>query len=291
MESSSATRIASFMATVQALYTDFKYLSPASKAIVENDRNIGVSITGIMANPLLRKNVLQTGAKRVAKMNNLVATEYFHINTSRTCTTIKPSGNASSILGLSCSGVHPAHAKEYLRRIRIKTTSPEYLYFKDTPLVKLLRNDEAVISFPIIIDNDETIFKDDITAVEHLSFIAMVKHYWINKGSMTQTINHNVSATVEVCDNEWDEVAAAIYTNSHLFTGISLLPKIGDQIYDNAPFQRLSSPEIIKEFNDIKEYLESHPDIDFRSIMSNRERIKSGDMAAIGCSGGMCELR
>ena len=282
---------AAFMGTVQALYTDFKYISPSSKLIAERDRNIGVSITGIMANPILRKETLQAGARKVAKTNNLIATEYFHINPSRTCTTIKPSGNASTILGLSCSGVHPAHAKKYLRRIRIKTNSPEYQYFKNTPVVKLLRNDEAVISFPINIENENVIFKDDISAVEHLTFISMVKHYWINKGSMVQTINHNVSATVEVKNHEWDEVAAAIYTNSHLFTGISLLPKIGDQIYDNAPFQRLSTPELEKEYNDIVEYFEQHPNLDFKEIMSGRANIESTSMAAMGCSGGMCELR
>ena len=70
---------------------------------------------------------------------------------------------------------------------------------------------------------------------------------------------------------------------------MSLLPKHGDQIYDNAPFQRLSSEETEQEFNDIKEYLDNN-EIDFNVIMSNRKEIFSGDMVAIGCSGGACEL-
>lgn len=283
-------RIASFVATVQSLYTDFKYISDTSRKIAERDRAIGVSITGMYANSFLRDEVLKEGARIVAEENAKWAME-FGINRSRTCTTIKPSGNASSILGLYCSGIHPAHSRKYLRRVRIKTNSPEYLALKDTPMVKVLRGDEAVISFPIEINSGNVVCKDSVTAVEHLKFIGMVKHYWINKGSVDKkAISNNVSATVEVRDDEWDEVAAILFTNDYLFTGVSLLPKLGDQIYDNAPFQRLSSTETEKEFTAIKEYIESH-DIDFNEIMSNRDYFFSGDMAAMGCSGGACELK
>ena len=119
----------------------------------------------------------------------------------------------------------------------------------------------------------------------------MVKHYWINKGSVnTKAVANNISATVEVKDDEWDEVAAVLFTNDYLFTGVSLLPKMGDQIYDNAPFQRLSSSEVESEYNAIKEYLDTH-EVDFNEIMSDRENFYSGDMVAVGCSGGACELK
>lgn len=284
-----ACRVASFVATIQSLYTDFKYLSDVSKDVAERDRAIGVSITGMYANPKLRNEVLREGARVVAETNAKYAAE-FGINKSRTCTTIKPSGNASSILGLYCSGIHPAHANKYLRRVRIKTYSPEFIALKDTPLVKILRGDEAVISFPIESWDENLVVKDEVSAVEHLKFISMVKHYWINKGSLSgKAVPNNVSATVEVSDDEWDEVASVLFTNDYLFTGVSLLPKHGDQIYDNAPFQRLSSEETEQEFNDIKEYLDNN-EIDFNVIMSNRKEIFSGDMVAVGCSGGACEL-
>lgn len=285
-----ACEIASFVATLQSLYTDFKYLSPASREIAERDRAIGVSITGIYSNHILQGEVLKAGAEIVAETNAKWA-EAFGINRSRTCTTIKPSGNASSILGLYCSGIHPAHAIKYLRRVRIKTYSPEFIALKDTPMVKVLRGDEAVISFPIEVKSGWIVCKDSVSAVEHLKFIGMVKHYWINKGSIEKkAISNNISATVEVRDDEWDEVAAVLFTNDYLFTGVSLLPKLGDQIYDNAPFQRLSSKEVKKEFNDIKQYLEAN-EVDFNVIMSNRDNIYSGDMVAVGCSGGSCELK
>lgn len=283
-------KVSSFLATVQSLYVDFKYLSSITREIAERDRAIGVSITGIYANPHLKGEVLQRGARTVADINAKYA-EMFGINKSRSCTTIKPSGNASSILGLYCSGIHPAHADKYIRRVRIKTYSPEYLALEGTPMVKQLRGDDAVISFPLETNNPNIITKDQVTAVEHLKFIAMVKHYWINKGSYsTKCIPNNISATVEVADDEWDEVAAVLFTNDYLFTGVSLLPKQGDQIYDNAPFQRLSSPETENEFNAIKRYIEEN-EINFLNIMSSRDNIYSGDMAAVGCSGGSCELK
>lgn len=285
-----ACEVAAFVGTVQALYTNFKYISETSRKIADRDRAIGISITGIYANPLLRGKLLEEGANKVMESNGYWA-EQFGINRSKACTTIKPSGNASSILGLYCSGIHPAHADKYLRRVRIKTNSPEYMALKDTPMVKVWRGDDAIISFPIEVTDENVVFKDDVTAVEHLKFIGMVKHYWINKGRIKKTAEpNNISATVEVRDDEWDEVAAVLFTNDYLFAGVSLLPKMGDQIYDNAPFQRLSSDDVREEYEQIEEYL-SKNDIDFNYIMSGRQDILSGDMAAIGCSGGACEIR
>lgn len=283
-------KIASFVGTVQSLYTDFKYLSHASQTIAERDRAVGVSITGIYANPMLHGEILTDGAKTVAKTNKEWA-DSFGINHSRTCTTVKPSGNASCILGLYCSGIHPAHDHKYLRRVHIKTYSPEYRALEGTPMVEKLHDDEAVITFPIESTNPDIVTKNEISAIDHLKFIGMVKHYWINKGSIVpHVVSNNVSATVEVADDEWNEVAAVLFTNNYLFTGVSLLPKLGDQIYDHAPFQRLLNKDTQAEYDAIQKYIDEH-DIDFIKIMSNRDNINSGDMAAIGCSGGACTLK
>ena len=283
-----ACESASFIATVQSLYIDFKYLGRASKLIAKRDRAIGVSITGFYENNNLNKDVLEVGAKLVTIKNGMWAT-LFGISRSACCTTVKPSGNASCILGLTCSGIHPAHDHKYLRRIRIKTYSPEYIALKDTPMVKYLRGDEAVITFPIE-SGSSVKTKDEVFAVEHLKDIAMVKHFWINKGSVVKHMSNNVSSTVEVKENEWDEVAAVYYMNRHLFTGVTFLPSFGDVVYDNAPFQRLSDEKLRKEYEDIEKYIKEN-DVDFNSIMSNRDNLYSGDMAAQGCAGGACELK
>ena len=283
-----ACESASFIATVQSLYIDFKYLGRASKLIAKRDRAIGVSITGFYENNNLNKDVLEVGAKLVTIKNGMWAT-LFGISRSACCTTVKPSGNASCILGLTCSGIHPAHDHKYLRRIRIKTYSPEYVALKDTPMVKYLRGDEAVITFPIE-SGGSVKTKDEVFAVEHLKDIAMVKHFWINKGSVVKHMSNNVSSTVEVKENEWNEVAAVYYMNRHLFTGVTFLPSFGDVVYDNAPFQRLSDEKLRKEYEEIEKYIKEN-DVDFNAIMSNRDNLYSGDMAAQGCAGGACELK
>ena len=283
-----ACESASFIATVQSLYIDFKYLGRASKLIAERDRAIGVSITGFYENNNLNKYVLEIGARLVRSKNGMWA-NLFGISRSACCTTVKPSGNASCILGLTCSGIHPAHDHKYLRRIRIKTYSPEYIALKDTPMVKYLRGDEAVITFPIE-SGSSVKTKDEVFAVEHLKDIAMVKHFWINKGSVVKHMSNNVSSTVEVKENEWDEVAAVYYMNRHLFTGVTFLPSFGDAVYDNAPFQRLSNKELRKEYEEIEKYIKEN-DVDFNAIMSNRDNLYSGDMVAQGCAGGACELK
>ena len=283
-----ACESASFIATVQSLYIDFKYLGRASELIAERDRAIGVSITGFYENNNLNKYVLEIGARLVRSKNGMWA-NLFGISRSACCTTVKPSGNASCILGLTCSGIHPAHDHKYLRRIRIKTYSPEYIALKDTPMVKYLRGDEAVITFPIE-SGGSVKTKDEVFAVEHLKDIAMVKHFWINKGSVVKHMSNNVSSTVEVKENEWDEVAAVYYMNRHLFTGVTFLPSFGDAVYDNAPFQRLSNKELRKEYEEIEKYIKEN-DVDFNAIMSNRDNLYSGDMVAQGCAGGACELK
>ena len=78
--------------------------------------------------------------------------------------------------------------------------------------------------------------------------------------------------------------------NRHLFTGVTFLPSFGDAVYDNAPFQRLSDEKLRKEYEDIEKYIKEN-DVDFNSIMSNRDNLYSGDMAAQGCAGGACELK
>lgn len=296
-----ACRTASQMATIQAVYTDFKYLSLATKKIAQRDRAVGVSITGFLgANNILTNEVLRKGAKIVADANYEMA-ELLDIHNSRACTTIKPSGNASVILGLYYSGIHPAHASKYIRRVTITKHDPEYIALKDTPLVRDISDDSAQISFPIDMTDDdvEIITKDDMSATEHLDLIFRVKENWIDRGIRRDARikslfgekphSNNVSATVEVADGEWDEVAEKIYENYGVFTGVSLLPKIGDKVYPTAPFVRVDE-DTQAEYDAICEYIANN-DIDFASILKNRLNVESGALTAMACSGGSCELK
>ena len=286
-----ACESASAVATVQATYTDFKILSDVAKKIAERDSAIGVSITGLYQNQLLSGKILEEGANRVVETNKKVA-KILGIPVSKRSTTIKPSGNASAILGLACSGIHPAHSHRYLRRVRTTADSPEYIALKDTPLVKHTVSpfNEYIVSFPVNLPLT-TITKENLAAVEHMKFVGMVKHFWVNKGMNPDEKNiypNNVSATVEVSRDEWDEVAALMYANSHLFSGCSFLAKMEDH-YPNLPYSRISNDEESKEFDDISKWLETN-EINFRDILSSKKKTDASDMAAMACSGGSCEL-
>lgn len=280
--------IASFIATMQSLYTDFKFLSNTTKEIAERDRAIGVSITCLYDAHILTGEVLEKGAKIVVETNKKYA-KYFNINPSKRCTTVKPSGSATILLEGYCSGIHPAHDYKYIRRVRTTDISPEWKHLKDTPLAKH-ENGEYIISFPIEYKGDKT--KLQVNAVEHMKYVGFVKHFWVNKGTNTYegtNIPNNVSCTIEVAENEWDKVAALLYCNSHLYTGVSFLPKF-DQYYPNLPFSRLYTEEEQKEYEDMLEYINTH-DIDFNAIMSEKIEDDAGTLAGAACSAGGCEIK
>ena len=281
-------RVASFVATIQSLYTDFKFLHENTKMIAERDRAIGVSLTGIMASDLMTGKLLTRGAETVVA-ENVKTARMLNINPCKRCTTVKPSGSATTILNLYCPGIHPAHDRTYLRRVRTTALSPEWKALVGTPMAKY-ENKEYIISFPCVVTG-KVITKPEITAVEHLKTIGMVKHFWVNKG-VNPNIDHtsipnNVSCTVEVSEDEWDEVAAVMYVNSHLYTGVSFLPKYPGT-YPNLPFTSITE-ETIREYNDIVAYLEAN-EIDFHSIMSGRKEKSAGELGAVACNGGSCEI-
>lgn len=290
-------RVASFVATIQSLYTDFKFLHESTKMIAERDRAIGVSLTGIMASDLMKGKLLTRGAETVVQ-ENVKTARILNINPCKRCTTVKPSGSATTILNLYCPGIHPAHDRTYLRRVRTTALSPEWKALVGTPMAKY-ENKEYIISFPCVVAG-KVITKPEITAVEHLKTIGMVKHFWVNKGvnpNIDQrpaglytdhtSIPNNVSCTVEVSEDEWDEVAAVMYVNSHLYTGVSFLPKYPGT-YPNLPFTSITE-ETIQEYNDIVAYLEAN-EIDFHAIMSGRKEKSAGELGAVACNGGACEI-
>lgn len=283
-------QIASFVATIQSLYTDFKFLDNTTKEIAERDRAIGVSITGLMDNTLLEGKILEFGAT-IVKDTNVEWANKLNINPCKRCTTIKPSGNATIILGGYCSGVHAIHDTRYIRRVRTTEISPEWIALKDTPLAKY-ENGEYIISFPIEYNGNGKL-KTELSAVEHMKYIGMIKHFWVNKGTNTKidgtNIPNNVSCTVEVDSNEWDEIKALMYCNSHLYTGVSFLPKYEDT-YPNLPYTRLNNEDTIKEYNSLIDYI-SNNKIDLLAIMSKKDYEESGNMAATACSGGSCEIK
>jgi len=195
--------------------------------------------------------VVQTN-KKIAKM--------IGINQAARTTCIKPEGTSSCILGTS-SGIHPHHAKRYIRRVQANKMEPIYNYFKTInpraceESVWSNNDSDDVVSFCIEVpDGSKT--KNQVNAIELLNYVKSTQQNWVlpgtNKELCTQPwLVHNVSNTINVKPEEWDQVEEFIYDNRNFFCGISLLPISGDKDYPQAPFTTVYLPsEQVKHYGD-----------------------------------------
>lgn len=254
-------RVGSILATLQAAYTNFKFVGENTKHIFEREALLGVSLTGWMNSPdvLFDEKVLQEGAKIVKETNREVA-KMLGIRPAARTTCVKPAGNASVLLG-TASGIHPEHSKRYLRNIQInKSQEVSDIIKKFNPYMveesvwSNLKTDN-IISFPIISPKN-SIFKADLTGVEFLEKVKLVQNNWIEYGTdeslcVDPTVRHNVSNTVVVKDDEWDIIGQYIYDNRNYFTGISLIGETGDKDYFQAPNIEVLTPrEMVRKYGE-----------------------------------------
>lgn len=185
---------------------------------------------------------LQTAAQAVKEANAKFAAK-LGINPAARTTCVKPSGNASVILSTS-SGAHPAHSENYFRIMQLNKDSEVCMWLEENRPEVLensvwsANNTDYAVYIPIT-ENEDALFKNDITSIEFLERIKLIQQNWVIPGTnrelgYSKTITHNVSNTVLV-DN-WEETFEYIYENNEYFCGISFLPRTGDKIYKQAPF-------------------------------------------------------
>jgi len=238
-----ACRAAAILGTMQAGYTDFKFISDTSKKIFDREALLGVSITGWMNNPniLFDEKILKKGANIVKKVNKEVAS-IIGINPAARTTCVKPSGNASVLLQ-TASGIHAEHSPMYIRNIQMnKESEITQAIAKSNPFmveesVWSAGGTDVVVSFPIV-PKRGSMFKDDLYGVKHLELVKKAQKYWVVAGTnedlcADKGIHHNVSNTIIVDD--WDEVEKYVYKNRYSFSGISFLSPTGDKDYNQAP--------------------------------------------------------
>jgi ribonucleoside-triphosphate reductase len=254
-------KAAAIIGTLQAGFTKLDYLGETSCRIFEREALLGVSLTGIMEKHelVLTEKVLKNGAKIAVDTNKAIA-ELLGINQAARVTCLKPEGTSSSMLGTS-SGIHPHHAKRYIRHVQANVLEAPFQHFKNyNPQAceksSWSANDtDEVIKFPIEVP-DGAKLKNQLPAVEMLSIVKETQKNWVysgkNKKLCTQEyLSHNVSNTVTVKPDEWDDVTKYIYNNRKYFAGISLIPQSGDKDYPQAPFTTVyASREIVKEYGD-----------------------------------------
>lgn len=247
-------KAASILGTLQAGYTDFKFVSQATKDITEKEALIGVGITGWMNNPdvLFDPENQRKGAEEVKKWNKVVAGMIGINQAARTCT-VKPSGNASVLLGCA-SGIHGEHSPLYLRHVQFnKETEVAKMFLNKNPDMcedsVWAKDRDVVVAFPVV-SPETSIYKRDLLGVKQLEYVKNAQQNWVKYGTNPELcvrpwLRHNVSNTITVTD--WDEVTKYIYGNRENFCGISLLSASGDRAYPQAPFTEVFTHEQIVE--------------------------------------------
>lgn len=242
----------SAIGTLQAGYTSYPYLGSITEKIVRREALLGVSITGWMNNPMLfDAELLEKGADAVKCTNQLVA-ELIGINQAARTTCVKPSGNASVILG-TASGIHPEHSEKYFRIMQLNKDNDTAKWLDENMSFLLEdsywssnKTDYAVF---IPIENPkEGLYKKDVKGVKHLELIKLVQKHWVNAGTnrnlcLYPNINHNTSNTVIVDDLE--AVTNYIWENRTDLTAVSFISDYGDKEFIQAPFTSVSTLEEI----------------------------------------------
>jgi ribonucleoside-triphosphate reductase len=282
---------ATVIGTLQAAYTDMPYLGPVTRYLNECDALLGVSICGFMDNPdiLFDPVTLERGARLCRTVNRLLsATLGIHAAARVTC--VKPEGTASLLLG-AASGIHPHHARHYFRRVQANRGDPIYRHFRSSnphmTEASVYRPDtDDVITFPVEAPA-AAILRDEVGAVEFLSFVQLVQQHWVLNGeaesSRSVGLHHNVSNTCTVRPEEWDAVADFIWQNRAHFTGIALLGHDGDKRYAQAPRESVITDDDAVRWNRLV-----YAPIDYTALHESTDETALKDVAA--CAGGKCDL-
>lgn len=275
--------------TCQAGYTDFPYLSRTAKQLTEEESLLGNSITGIMDNPhiLLEEEVLQNGAKLAIKINKEWA-KAIGINPAARINAIKPEGTGSLVVG-AAPGIHAHHALTFFRRVQTPKDENIYKFFKEhnphmcDESVWNTNTKEDVITFPIKV-SQHAIVKDDINAIKHLEMIKKVQKNWIYPSQVNnnKNVSHNVSCTVIVKDEEWDDVIKFLYENKNYFAAVSFLSYFGDKIYPQAPYEKVTS----EDEDYYNKLVSQYKPVDYTKLYENQD--ETNLVAEQACGGGKC---
>jgi ribonucleoside-diphosphate reductase alpha chain len=272
-------RLAAILGTYQSTLTNFKYLSKEWKKNCEEERLLGVSITGQWDNPALVHDpkILKELRDEAVAVNKTYAKK-FGINQSTSVTCVKPSGTVSQLVD-AASGMHPRHAPYYIRRIRISATDGLFKMLRDqgipfNPEVGQAMENAVtyVIDFPVKAPKG-SVFKDDVTALEQLV------HWKLIKENYTE---HNPSVTVSVGEHEWLAVASWLYDNWDMIGGLSFLPR-SEHVYQLAPYEEITE----ERYNDLAKRWEN---IDFSKIVSYEKVDETQGAKELACVSGVCEI-
>lgn len=291
-------RIATIIGTYQAMLTDFRYVRSIWKNNQEEERLLGVSLTGIMDHPVLSQtdrswlefplNQLPAGTgdttkasywlqamKQCAIDTNKEWAAKLGINQAAAITTVKPSGTVSQLVD-SASGIHPRYSDYYVRTVRADKKDPlaQLMRQQGFPVEDCVGKPDTtdIFSFPVA-GPVSGVFRNDRTALEQLEHYLMFQTHWTE---------HNVSITVYVKDHEWLGVGDWVYRHFDSIAGVSFLPH-SDHSYQQAPYQECTE----QEYQDL---LSRMPAFNWESLSRFEKTDATVNVKELACSSGHCEI-
>ena len=282
-------KLATILGTIQSTLTDFPYLRKVWKKNTEEERLLGVSLTGIMDCPLTNgtssKNTLLSHVhleellqelRQVAVDTNKEWAEKLNIPQSAAITCVKPSGTVSQLVD-SASGIHARHSEYYIRTVRGDNKDPltQFMIEQGIPSEPDVTkpNDTTVFSFPIKSPKG-CITRNDLTAIQQLEMWMIYQRYWCE---------HKPSVTITVRDDEWMEVGAFVFKHFDEMSGVSFLPH-SDHTYQQAPYQDCTE----KEYNAMLDKFVY--DINWDSLYDYEKEDTTAGSQTFACSGDTCEI-
>lgn len=285
-----AAHAATLIGTLQASYTDMPYLGATTEAIVRRDALLGIGMTGmqesnIVCDPVNQRHV----AESIVRWNREFAA-LIGINPAARTTTVKPSGTTTLELGIVSSGIHPAHARRYIRRIVADEYEVVFQAFRRTNpgMCQQMPNGKWIVEFPLEAPPG-TRTRDDMDAMQFLEMVISTQRNWVIPGTTRDDDNpglrHNVSNTVTVRDHEWPDVEDFIWRNREALTGVSLLSDMGDTAYAFAPFEAIRSEAQERRW---LELIAAYTPVDYTSMYE----LEDGTVPTmeVACAGGSCAI-
>lgn len=273
-------RIATILGTFQSTMTKFPYLRKVWQQNTEEERLLGVSMTGILDNRLLNNpdsselpGLLESLRQVCVDVNKELAQE-LGINQSAAISCIKPEGTVSQLTG-TASGIHPQHSQYYIRRVRSDNKDPLTAFLKDAgfPAEPCFMKPESttVFSFPVKVA-EGALFREDLSALQHLKLWLIYQRHWCE---------HKPSVTISVKEEEWPEVGAWVWQNFDEVTGVSFLPMDGGT-YRQAPYETVNEEQYQELFNIVP------TNIDWEAFFESTDNVEGAQTLA--CTAGGCEI-
>tara|TARA_R110001606_G_scaffold20955_5_gene74536 strand:- start:725 stop:2629 length:1905 start_codon:yes stop_codon:yes gene_type:complete len=271
-------RLATILGTIQSTYTKFPYLRKAWTRNTEEERLLGVSLTGIMDNVVTSHpdpEVLQS-LRQTAIDTNKEWAEHLGVPVSAAITCVKPSGTVSQLVDAG-SGIHARHSPYYVRTVRgdVKDPLTQLMIDQGVPSEPEVNHPDstAVFSFPVK-SPESAVTRNDMSALEQLELWKMYAMNWCE---------HKPSVTISVRDEEWMEVGAWVYRNFDICSGISFLPH-SEHTYQQAPYQDCDE-------DTYQELLSQMPkNIDWTSLGLYENEDNTAGSQTLACAGGVCEI-